>query len=774
MLNLNGEWELYFCEDSAYSGDIESFRTMQKIKGTVPGNFELDFDRAGLLPKDLFYAQNILEVRQYENLHLFYFRRFDSDVKRGDLVFEGIDTFAEIYLNGVFIHKCQSMLVAQVIKNIELKERENTLLVHILPTVLEGKKRKVPEYCFFQEQCYDGAYVRKAAHTYGWDIMPRVVSGGIWKEVYILPHKDKKIDGYFYTCSITKDLAKLVFTVECCLPESGDAECHIYGKCKDSFFEGKAAVKNGRAEVVINLEKPLLWWPRGYGEANLYDLRIDLTVQGTLKDSIKDSIGIRTVKLIRTSCSEFQKGAFYFEINDQRVYMCGTNWVPMDAFHSRDKERIPQAFELLLECNSNSVRLWGGNVYEDESFFQLCDRNGVMVWFDFSMACALYPQDAYFRGLIENEVEAVVRKFRNHACIVIWAGDNECDINTLHVKKDPNQMPVTRETIPKVLERLDGTRPYLPSSPYMDETVVSEKKCPSEDHNWGNRINFRGESFINNQAKFLSEIGFGGMVSRSSLEKFISPSMLWPWWDDAGFQNFNKENLSEIDRLCETKPKDDWLIHSGSLKKEYSPYSYRIPVIAKAASIYFGDQNDTLDDFIQKSQIVQAEAYKFIIERRRMRKHDEGGVLWWNLIDGWPQISEAVVDYYYKRKLAFYYIRQSQKDITVVMDSESGDFHDIYIVNDSQKEISLTVMVRDLKRNETKLQGNFKALANETRKIGSIPVSEEFVFYEIIWSGTDSGYNHFARLNKNTEKSDYIRCLVRSLYKEDAINCFEL
>ena len=108
------------------------------------------------------------------------------------------------------------------------------------------------------------------------------------------------------------------------------------------------------------------------------------------------------------------------------------------------------------------------------------------------------------------------------------------------------------------------------------------------------------------------------------------------------------------------------------------------------------------------------------------------------------------------------------------MDSESGDFHDIYIVNDSQKEISLTVMVRDLKRNETKLQGNFKALANETKKIGSIPVSEEFVFYEIIWSGTDSGYNHFARLNKNTEKSDYVRCLVRSLYKEDAINCFEL
>ena len=768
---LNGKWELFYCKDEAFSGDLTAIESMSKVEGSVPGNFELDFERAGILP-DLLYSDNILKVRQYEDLHLFYRRSFDAEFSEADLIFEGIDTFAEIYLNGEHIHSCRSMLVAQTVENLNLKKTGNELLVHILPTIKEGRKMPAPDYCFFVDQCYDGAYVRKASHTYGWDIMPRAVSGGIWKDVYLVEHKDLKIDEFSYTCRLTETGAEVSFDIETVLPLGANAECKVEGSCKDSRFEGVAKVENNKARVCVYVENAYLWWPRDYGNADLYDLAVTLFIGGERVDCKQRKIGIRTTELVRTSCAEFDEGAFYFVINGKRVYMRGTNWVPMDIFHSRDKERIPQAFEKLLECNCNSVRLWGGNVYEDELLFELCDKHGIMIWFDFSMACALYPQDEFFQKLIAEETEIVVKKYCNYASIVLWSGDNECDINTIYVKKDPNEMPITRVTIPQVLNRVDTTRPYLPSSPYMDEVVVKTKKSPSEDHNWGDRLDYKGETYTNNKAKFLSEIGFCGMVGRKSLEKFISPEQLWPWWDTVGFKGFEPEKLPALDRLCEKKPKDDWLYHGGSLYNHFTPYSYRIPVTAKAAEVAFGEADDTLDEFIQKSQIVQAEAYKFIVERKRMRKHNEGGVLWWNLIDGCPQNSCAVVDYYYQAKLAFYYLQASQQAVTVVMDSESGEYNDIYIVNDSQEEVCLKVCVRDVLTGETIFEGESVAKPNASTKIGKVLAKNTFSFYEIVWNGSLSGYNHFIPYSAKLDLQTYMRCLEKSEYRTK-LGCFD-
>lgn len=768
---LNGKWELFYCKDEDFYAGLSELSKMDKITGSVPGNFELDFEREGILP-ELLYSKNIVEVRRFEDLHLFYRRYFDADFSVADLVFEGIDTFAEIYLNGEHIHSCRSMLVAQEIKKVSLKKKGNEILVHILPAVLEGRKMPAPDYCFFLEQCYDGAYVRKAAHTYGWDIMPRAVSGGIWKDVYITPYKERKIDSFAYACRLVDGGAEVSFKIENNLPVGETAKCRIVGACKDSRFEGVAEVKDGVAEITVFVEDAYLWWPRDYGEPNLYDLSISLIVNEEQADCMERKMGIRTTELVRSSCADFDEGEFYFVINGKRVYMRGTNWVPMDAFHSRDRERIPEAFRQLWECNCNAVRLWGGNVYEDELLFELCDAHGIMIWFDFSMACALYPQDEFFQKVIAEEVETVVKKYRNYPSIVLWSGDNECDINTIHVKQDPNKMPITRVTIPSVLAKVDTTRPYLPSSPYMDEMVIKTKKPASEDHNWGDRINYRGEVYTNNKAKFISEIGFGGMVGRSSLEKFISSDQLWPWWDTVGFEGFDFENLPELDRLCVKKPKDDWLYHGGSLKTVFSPYSYRVPVMAKAAKNIFDDEGDTLDDFIKKSQIVQAEAYKFIIERRRLRKHNEGGVLWWNLIDGWPQNSCAVVDYYYHRKLAYYYIQTSQQSVAVMVDSESGDNKDIYIVNDSQSDVTLSICIRDIITKQVVFEDEIKAKANESTKIGAFLAENKFSFYEIAWKGTKNGYNHFITYTNTMKLDEYMQCLQKSLYREK-VGCFK-
>ncbi len=182
-------------------------------------------------------------------------------------------------------------------------------------------------------------------------------------------------------------------------------------------------------------------------------------------------------------------GDFLFEVNGCPVFCKGSNWVPVDAFHSRDEQRYADIIDLLSDTNCNMIRCWGGNVYEDHAFFDLCDRNGIMVWQDFAMACAAYPQDKAFCDKIEAEAEAVVRKLRQHASLVLWSGDNECDQIALGQGLDPWQNRITRKVLPQAVYRCDPYRPYLPSSPYMAREVVEAKDTSlmPEQHLWGPR-----------------------------------------------------------------------------------------------------------------------------------------------------------------------------------------------------------------------------------------------------------------------------------------------
>ena len=199
----------------------------------------------------------------------------------------------------------------------------------------------------------------------------------------------------------------------------------------------------------------MVWWPAGLGDANLYDVRVTLLKNGAVVDSFRFSHGIRTVELERTDITDSAgSGKFCFKVNGENVFIKGTNWVPMDVFHSRDVERIPRAIALAENLGCNMIRCWGGNVYENNLFFELCDQKGIMVWQDFAMACAVYPRDAAFCQCVENEARKVVRRLRQHACIVLWAGDNECDMAISWGGKNrgnPNKNALTKEVIPGVL-----------------------------------------------------------------------------------------------------------------------------------------------------------------------------------------------------------------------------------------------------------------------------------------------------------------------------------
>lgn len=763
---LNGQWKLYYCKDldfanTNFNGTEESVKNMQNISAQVPGNFELDFSRAGLLPSDLFYGMNILKVREFEDLHLIYVTSFKKTYPLETLVFEGVDTFADIYLNGRKILSTDNMLIEHEVDLLEEKD-ENELVVHIRPTIIEAKKFPQNDYTRFQTFCDDSAYVRKAPHMFGWDIMPRAISGGIWKDVYIKPKRDYEIDDvYFYTENINDKDAVISGSFSC----NADVEYEVKGVCKESQFFTVGKVENGKANCKIKVQNAKLWYPRNYGEPNLYDIKITVKKAGQVLDEYEFCFGIRTVCLDRTSRVDENGGKFCFYVNGQKIYILGTNWTPLDPFHSRDKERLQKTFDLVLECNCNALRCWGGNVYESNRFFELCDENGILVWQDFAMACGLYPQDELLFSQMRKEVRAVVKRLRNHPSILLWAGDNECDINIKFLcDKNPNEVNlITRKVIPEILQEVDPNRYFLPSSPYLDDVAYeAEEYSPSEDHTWGCRDYYKGDYYANTKCCFASEMGFAGMPSVKSLKKFISPEQLWPWKDDKGFEGFDPTGKDFIQSLPKDKAKDEWLIHSTALETTHSVYAYQIPLVAHSARYIFGDENDTLESFSLKSQCVQAEAYKFNIERYRLSKWNKTGLMWWNIIEGWPSISNPVVDYYFEKKRSFEYVKRAQRPLHVAFCEAENEWHAIVICNDMQVDKKVRVVVTELLTNQTIFDNEILAIANENTKIGKVPFKQTFSFYKIEFSFDENTYlSHYVNDLRGVDIDVYMECMEK-------------
>ena len=735
--SLNGKWKLYYCKEDAikevaFNGTEKSLAMLCKIYASVPGNFELDFIKNGILPKNIFFGSNVLKLREYEDVHLFYVRRFKKKFDSEYLVFDGIDTFADVYLNGKRILSADNMLIEHGVLLSDEKE-ENELVVHIKPTVIEAKKFPKHDYVRMQHYCEYSAYVRKAPHSFGWDIMPRAISGGLWKDVYLEENRPFNItDVYCYTEKIENNVA----TLRCSFAVNNidhDVNYVVKGNCKKSNFTVSGKTENMKAERKIEVPSPELWWPRDYGKQNLYKITIRAFSDNVSPALYEFNFGIRTAKLERTSVIENGNGKFCFFINGKKIFIRGTNWTPLDVFHSRDAKRLKKAFSLLLKINCNGVRCWGGNVYESDKFFDLCDKHGIVVWQDFAMACGLYPQDEIFFNELRTEIESVAKRLRNHPSVLLWAGDNECDINIKYLcDKNPNEVnKATRVIIPETLKKVDPARIYMPSSPYIDERAFMTELPLSEDHTWGDRSYFKGTYYANTKCCFASEMGFAGMPSKKSLKKFISPSQLWPWKDEKGFEGFDPTGKDFLPSLAKDKAKDEWLLHSTAMETKHSVYAYQIPLVAYSARHVFGDENDTLKTFILKSQFVQAEAYKFNIERYRLAKWYKTGLMWWNLIDGWPQISHPPVDYFFNKKPSFKAIRRAQKPLTVAIDEPADGYHNVVICNDLQTDVTVKVKITELISGKTEFIGKFDAKANENTIIGKLPFKNTLAFYKI-------------------------------------------
>lgn len=732
------------------------------VPATVPGNMELDLYRAGVI-EDPYFGVNPIRCQRLESLHLFYWRRFQAEPgdagQETTLLFEGIDTVADIWLNGRKLESTDNMFIEQEIPADGLLNGENELVVHIRPAVIEARKAEPAPLYGALPYNFDALYLRKAASMFGWDIMPRFVSGGIWRSVWLVKKPKTRIDDLFcFTCGV--DLAHQSASLGVWFSLKTDADSlaadtlTVEGVCGESRFTHTGRVWFTSGRYVVHVENCRFWWPGSSGAPDLYDVTATLSRGGKVIDQCTLRTGIRTVELERTSTTDAEgHGAFCFRINGRRIFAMGTNWVPLDAFHSNDQNRLPDILPMLTDLNCNIVRCWGGNVYESEGLFDYCDAHGIMIWQDFAMGCAICPQDEWFLQAIRKEATAIIRKYRNHPSLVLWAGDNECDCaygwNGIHL--DPNTNRITREVLPQVLQAQDFTRPYLPSSPYIDEEAFRTGRPTPEDHLWGPRDAFKGSYYRNTVAHFASETGYHGCPSVESLKRFLSEDQLWPWYD-------------MVDGERQVRP--EWLVHAAMMElNPHGEYAYRIGLMANQVKALFDCEPETLADFAAASQISQAEAKKYFIERFRLSKWRRTGIIWWNLIDGWPQISDAVVDYYGSRKLAYDYIKRSQQPVCLMFDEPDDEgFAALCAVNDTPHDAAITYRISDALTGETLCEAVGTAPADESRVLWRMHTApDEQRFYRIEWTLPDgtTGQNHHMTGLKNVHLETYREALRR-------------
>lgn len=699
-VSLNGEWQLRYCQESHNMPPEDEWRL---IAAMVPGNVELDLYRNGIEP-DPYYAENEYEYKKYEYYTWCYRKNFllphEMEGKRLQIVFEGLNCIADVFVNSVLVGHSENALISHAfdITSAVHFGKENEICVRIHSALNHVKDLDYPVHISANEGTDEYTRLRIPAHSFGWDIMPRFISAGIWRSVYIENLNPIRLTQTYYTTLCANEnearlLYKYRFKTDDYHMSGYKIRVYLDGILKN---ETDARFVSGEGEITV--DNPRLWWPRGYGKANLYNVRLELIKDDMILDSKEERIGIRIFNIIHKMAPD-NDGEFLIEVNGCPILAKGSNWVPMDAFHSRDAERYERAVALFVEAGCNIMRLWGGNGYEDHKLFDLCDENGILVWHDFSMACAIYPQDRAFMDIIHGEAVQVIRKLRNHASILLWAGDNEVDesYSGRAYKPDSNVYnSLTRETLPLAVRENDPYRFFLPSSPYIADGVL--RYSVPEQHNWGPRAYFKDDFYKHTNAHFISECGYHGCPNVESIKKFIPKNELWPMNDTS------------------------WKTHNAEYRIGYKRGYDRNELMADQVRIMFGYMPESLEEFCLLSQFTQAEAVKFFIERTRIRKWRRTGMIWWNMIDGWPQISDAVVDWYYSKKRAFYAIKRVQTPICVMLDEHSAWSHRIVVGNDSRETRNVAYRIIDADTQATLSTGELISLANQNAEAGDIRI----------------------------------------------------
>jgi len=642
-----------------------------QFEGNVPGTVQQDLVDLELLPhpykglnEDIIIK---LEPKDWTYEKIFEFDGEISEDEELDLVFDGIDTLAEIYLNNVHIGSTNNMFLQYRfdVKDL-LNKGKNVLKVEIkspinIPKALERNYGVLGG----PEESARG-YIRKAQYSYGWDWGARIATSGIWKSVYLEKYKKARL--YGSTAYLENLDGKVV--VDGFI--SSNRELDIEELSVDVYVNGEKVlnvpVKRFFDEYkfmgIFKIEDLKLWFPRDVGEPYLYNFSFVLRDKSGELYREEKKIGLRIVKIIQERDAEGK--TFIFEVNGQKVFAKGANWIPADNILTWLKdEDYKQLIKMAYDANMNMLRVWGGGIYEKEIFYELCDELGIMVWQDFMFACLEYPDHLdWFRKLADNEVKMVVRNLRHHPSIVLWCGNNENnwgfdEWGNMARKVDGYNLGNRLYLLdfPRICAQEDPSRMYWVSSPYGGETANSPKE--GDRHVWNVWSMWQDyDGYLSDTGRFISEFGFQGA----------------PHWKTIEF--FSKENEREIFHPVIVK-------HNKQIEGQER--------VVRFINGRFGAMSE-FRKFVYLSQLNQAEAIKAGVEHWRSRKYLTAGTLYWQLNDSWPVISWSCIDYFKRPKALYYYTKRFYAPVLPVMRFDKTRKQlSLKVVNDFRETVSARV-----------------------------------------------------------------------------------
>ncbi len=689
------------------------------MKAKVPGCVHTDLLANGKIP-DPFYGTNEKEVQWVDKQDWEYESRFDLTdellgLPRLELVFSGLDTYADVTVNGHQILSTDNMFRTWKadVKSL-LRSAGNHIHIRFRSPVQEDLP-KLEELGYPLPAANDqsdvgglgekriSVFARKAPYHYGWDWGPRFVTSGIWREVWIEGWEDSRIEDLFIEqLEVTAAEARLKAVIE--IEAEAEGEAVIRLRTGDMVWEQKTVLKRGiqLVELPFVIPDPKLWWCRGLGEAHLYEFGAEL-LRGEAVTSAKTvKTGLRSAKLVREQ--DVRGTTFHVELNGVPVFAKGANHIPNDSFITEvTEERYRHEIATAAASNMNMLRVWGGGIYEQDVFYDLCDEYGLMVWQDFMFACSMYPGDEPFLNNVRAEAEDNVKRLRNHPSIVLWCGNNEIDTAWSHFNEKggwgwkqnytqdireklwSDYEKIFHDILPGAIAEFAPGAAYWPSSPMIDQTGDSGQHATNDStagdiHYWGVWHNVEPfENYNIYVGRFMSEYGFQSFPEYRSVRRYAEESDL---------------QLESPVMLAHQKNGQ-----GNRLIKQYM-------------DMYMNQPKD-FPSFLYMSQVLQSDAMTMAIEAHRRRKPYCMGTLYWQMNDCWPVASWAGMDYFGRWKALQYAAKRSFRDLSLSIDGTQEGKLDFYVISDVLKPVSGIVHIQVLDMNGAVLKEMSEPFAME-------------------------------------------------------------
>lgn len=660
----------------------------RKYSAKVPGSvFETLFENKVI--KDPFFGTNEKECQWIYETEWVYSTtiNLNQDIIEKDycmLQFHGLDTCCEVFLNdrvilfGDNMHRTYEVFIKTKEYNF-LEEGDNQLTIVFKSPVKEAKKKLEELNLLFDSNrqhhlpfAIPGVeMLRKAYYSFGWDWGPKIPDSGVWR----------KVELHAFNESYIKDV-QIQFNIDFILGDGNgktiarEAEITLETELEDFHENGTKTVVyelydqgvlfetqvvkclDFGTEKRIIIKNPKLWWTHDLGEPHLYHLKVKLFDEDKLLDEFDTNFGIRDIQLIRNKDKWGE--SFYFELNKIPIFAKGGNWIPSDSFLPRGTRNkvYEDVIDACINVNMNMIRIWGGGIYEEDAFYEYCDKRGIMVWQDFAFACRPTPNYRGFEESVIKEATDNIKRLRNHPSLAIWVGNNEIEEGWLYWGFDnfvpqykPFYLKLFEKTLPDLIKEYDPKRPYWPSSPSSGGNFKDPQSANFGDsHFW--KVWHEGfplESYRDFDSRFMSEFGFESFPDIKTIGTFCESDQMF--YNSKTMENHQKN------------PAGNQKIFDYMEKRFNVPKSFEKQIVL--------------------SQITQAEAMEYGVEHwRRSRNNCHCmGSLYWQINDCWPVASWSSIDYHGRWKALQYFAKRFYNPFYINA-YETTDFFEIWFCND--------------------------------------------------------------------------------------------